>query len=117
METSVEVIEKRVQQGIALLDEKNPGWESKIDLKILSMADCRVCILGQLYTEYSLGLKAIDICSRQEHSYGFDWDFSNNSSLYYSQLTSAWKEAIRQRLDPGPAEIVQSGPIIVIVGE
>ena len=89
----MKAIEERVQRGMALLDDKNPGWERKIDLHILNMEDCHACILGQLYTEYSLGFKPLAIWSG--HPYGF------NSSFYYHELTSAWKEAIRQRLDRG----------------
>ena len=89
-------MEERVQRGMALLDEKNPGWERKIDLKILNMVDRHACILGQLYTEYSLGLGPLAISS------GIPYGF-NNSGL-------SWKQAIRQRLDLGPGIFIRGEP-------
>lgn len=38
----------RVQRGMALLDEREPGWEHQIDLAELDMNHGCKCILGQI---------------------------------------------------------------------
>lgn len=43
-------ITERVQRGAEWLDVKYPGWHDKIDLSILDMGSCNMCVLGQVYT-------------------------------------------------------------------
>jgi hypothetical protein len=40
----------RVARGAAWLDTKYPGWFASIDLATLEISDCRMCVLGQVYT-------------------------------------------------------------------
>jgi len=40
---------RAVAKGAALLDERTPGWASKIDLEELYLGDGRRCVLGQLF--------------------------------------------------------------------
>jgi hypothetical protein len=47
----LQIIQKRVTAGAALLDEKMPGWYKKIDLDSLELSDERHCVLGQLFDE------------------------------------------------------------------
>ena len=44
------ITEDRVQTGAAWLDLTYPGWYRSIDLSILDVAKCDVCVLGQIYT-------------------------------------------------------------------
>lgn len=46
----IDTAEVRVARGAAWLDEKYPGWYSKIDLSVLDISDCYQCVLGQVYT-------------------------------------------------------------------
>lgn len=49
-----------VTNGVRVLDEQVPGWWRVINLEELQMADCSVCMLGQLFghdTETALGAK------------------------------------------------------------
>jgi len=46
-----ETVQARVARGAALLDEKLPGWDQRIDLDRLNLGDCFTCILGQLFTD------------------------------------------------------------------
>lgn len=39
----------RVAKGVALLDEKKPGWEREIDLEALDISDGNFCVTAQLY--------------------------------------------------------------------
>lgn len=50
---TADTVETRVARGVALLDEKRPGWWAEdcprpIDLDRLSIVDCKNCICGQL---------------------------------------------------------------------
>lgn len=45
-----------VERGAALLDEKMPGWASKIDLEELQLESGRRCVLGQLSSTIPLTL-------------------------------------------------------------
>lgn len=43
-------VKERVERGAAWLDVNYPGWHTKIDLSILDMGNCNMCVLGQVYT-------------------------------------------------------------------
>lgn len=40
--------EAQIAKGVALLDEKVPGWLDRIDLAALRLDSCSRCVLGQL---------------------------------------------------------------------
>lgn len=46
---SIENARIQVAKGVALLDEKVPGWWRVIDLDHLQMQNCTQCMLGQLF--------------------------------------------------------------------
>ena len=51
---------EQVAKGVALLDNKVPGWWQHINLDTLQMSDCSQCMLGQLFghdIETALGAK------------------------------------------------------------
>ncbi len=48
--------EAEVAKGIALLDEKQPGWRERINLSALDMGHCGQCILGQVFGDYEIGV-------------------------------------------------------------
>ena len=86
-------VEERVARGAALLDEKMPGWYKRIDLGSLHMSSCHACILGQLYTEYSLGVAALDINSYQK----IDNGFNDDQIISYAALAKEWRRVIEAR--------------------
>lgn len=45
------VLSKRIQAGIALLDEQAPDWCVRIDLVTLNLYSSRQCVLGQVYDD------------------------------------------------------------------
>ena len=85
--------DERIEAGIALLDEKVPGWEQHIDIQRLNMGDCKRCILGQLYGDYNIGIKKLEIGLMQDSELGFEVDSYEDES--YDDLTEMWKEYIR----------------------
>jgi hypothetical protein len=98
--------ETEVQRGIALLDEKVPGWRTKVDLDRLDMAlgwpsrtGCG-CILTQVFGSYGDGLQTLDFDTWHSDDDEFGFDVADARSDHrYRELTAAWKRA----LTPGGA--------------
>ena len=61
--------EELVNDAIALLDVKEPGWFNKIDTDRLDIASPTNCVLGQLYGEYALGLEKLYSYPHQQHAH------------------------------------------------
>jgi hypothetical protein len=79
----------QVQSGIKLLDGyygSRSAWVNDIDLDTLDLGSCGVCVLGQLFGDYSEGLDTLNIGGG--YSYGFD------TSGSFRELTQAWKDAL-----------------------
>jgi hypothetical protein len=108
-------IDERVAAGIALLDERTPGWRKKVDLDMLNLADGRWCIVGQVYGEFwenqhrpfknqrRMGLDD-DRAAREKleakleaHGFFISWRRQPYGWQKYAGLTKAWKRAIRKR--------------------
>lgn len=47
----------RVDKGVALLDERVPGWRSRIDREKLNMLHLSDCVLGQLFGGFKEGMQ------------------------------------------------------------
>lgn len=94
---------KVVVAGAEWLDETRPGWEQEIDLSSLFMADCSMCVLGQVFGNYFTGLNHVnsdedDISWSNKHGFllsdptmGSDWDM----------LRDTWIILIKERFDTG----------------
>jgi hypothetical protein len=91
-----------VARGMALLDEKRPGWIDRIDLDTLVMHDPRHCVVGQEFRDdieddevYTDGLIALGIGTPGgEEKFGFDgWDCD--------ALEAEWRRAITERRSAG----------------
>ena len=99
-------IATRVAKGVALLDERKPGWMDRINLITLDVQDPNMCILGQLYPVrdddmfpdgFNKGISALSLCSdAQEH--GVDC-YPHHDILDqrqdYVYLTQEWKRVIK----------------------
>ncbi len=94
-------IAERVARGAALLDEKIPGWDKRIDLKTLNLGSCTECIVGQTRF-YEVGY---------DSAYGFDIIFEDErrgpaAPHLYDDLTAAWRELIEsRRAGPGASPL------------
>lgn len=90
----------RVRAGIALLDEKVPGWHERIDLDRFAMNSCDRCVLGQLFGGFVAGALAIgfEMSGSDEVAAGFDLDWGE---VGYRTLTRLWTYVIRQRQSLG----------------
>lgn len=102
----------RVAQGMALLDEKMPGWAERIDLERLDIASGTHCVAAQLSGEdnYYRGFHLLGITGRDRFEHGFMAEstceccndgltlpLGYNQDTAYATLTRLWREAIEQR--------------------
>lgn len=83
----VDSLRVRIERGAKLLDERAPGWRSRIDLETLDMRDGACCILGQVYLDYSTGITSLDLWRRPSTR---DRGFATAKGERYSDLTAAW---------------------------
>jgi hypothetical protein len=102
-----------VARGVALLDEKHPGWHTEIDLAVLALDDCSQCVLGQMFYDhvpdgyddsFQVGVKEVlgmgpddvDVAVLIRH--GFDvWPNRLTEDQAYRDLTAEWKRVIAAR--------------------
>lgn len=109
-------IPEEIKAGMALLDEKVPGWREKVNPQQLNMAYCFTCILGQVFGEYTHGLKRLGIADDEEvysefdpetneqaQNLGFQSKVHNGIWLDYDYLNKAWKEALSETSSPSAA--------------
>ena len=97
-----------ILRGMALLDEKSPGWENEVDLAILdqyhaewSRSNHCGCVLVHVYGSYYAGLDELGIDAIDADQFGFSHPcfFSNREEveLGYKTLTSWWRRLFRAR--------------------
>lgn len=97
-----------VARGAALLDVKRPGWHHNISLNRLRTASTEDCILGQLFGNYSVGIKEIldpaldNIFNRGYHGFTAH-DSDEGEFASYGELDRAWKGYIRSRRGESPS--------------
>lgn len=97
----------RVARGVALLDEKVPGWVDRVDVEQLDVSNGLTCVLGQLFLTYSSGRAKLDLDEVQAAEHGFQLRFPKGSTLAdlvtvlaaafgdeYPALTREWQRVI-----------------------
>lgn len=107
-------------RGAAWLDRKCPGWEDRISLDVLNLADADMCVLGQTAT-CILGPEAYrrdeegelygywrvhraerwTVRGDEQVCLGFDVPHGGTfaeGDTRYEMLTIAWRQLIRERL-------------------
>ena len=100
-----------ILRGMALLDGKSPGWESKVDLDRLDQGnplwheddagrECG-CVLVHIFGDYCNGLREMDIDVGDAVEYGFvcgdGWEYDDAVRREYKTLTAWWKRLFRIR--------------------
>jgi hypothetical protein len=101
--TTTDTLRERVERGAKLLDEKDPGWAAKILIPALHMDDCRLCVLGQAFGDYTTGLKRM-LGSNfrrgdEDCKHGFDIDPPDRTINSWTALEALWAEEIRRRTE------------------
>lgn len=51
----------RAHRGAILLDRRQPDWWKKIDLRILNLRLSKLCILGQVYGDFFVGVDQLQL--------------------------------------------------------
>lgn len=86
-----EDIATRVARGVALLDERVPGWVNLVNPLGLNIESTEQCVLGQIYGQYNEGVDALDI---NPERYGFDANHFDGNKWQYAVLTKEWTRVI-----------------------
>lgn len=98
-------IVERVQAGVAYLDEHHPDWAYRLDLKALNLANCKACVLGQIFGHYEDAPLESRACAP---ALGFEvgWyvmddaiDEFSSPSAEYAELTAEWTRVVLARRD------------------
>lgn len=95
---------KRVELGLALLENFEPGVTDKVDLDTLDMSCSERCVLAQALGDglYETGLRVLDLTDDSkkviEHGFvlgpGVPRELGVTVSMAYAPLTVAWSQAL-----------------------
>jgi hypothetical protein len=125
--THAKNIQARVKRGAKWLDKHEPGWEKKVNPKLLNMSAGTACILGQVYGDHDnaddwtngydigSGIIELDKAGRSLPNgfrnipsyYGFDESameddlYGDSMSEFWSILAEEWVAAAKERLAYG----------------
>lgn len=81
---------ERAAKGAARLDQHGvTNWYNRVNLKTLDISSVVRCVCGQVYGEYTLGIKALGLETYQGYEYGF--------SGQTKEVIDAWKDEILAR--------------------
>lgn len=100
-------VEARVARGAALLDEKRPGWERKIDLAVFALDDGCKCVVGQLFGDYIDGIGLLGCPGPWNTALDLEWErrhgflTSYGESWSWEELEEAWASLLKERFDSG----------------
>lgn len=91
--------------GAALLEEKMPGWRTRINLETLDLSHPEQCVLGQLYGDFTTGQDMLFFTARTQaewescyllsaaHGFSVGWH-----SWRYPDLQADWEHIIASGL-------------------
>lgn len=96
-------VAEQVAAGMALLDEREPGWWREdaphpVGLGILRVASNCHCVLGQLHGSYRAGRAVLDL--PRDAALGFRWATGDDGEPVYGDgpaLDAEWKRVIAGR--------------------
>lgn len=105
---SLRQLQERVSVGALLLDHKNPGWASRIDVETLDIENDRNCVVAQLYRgDYNAGLQALGAYDNpweypRAVRFGFHCNEPDTQTRHaaYTALTRLWLGEIQMRMTP-----------------
>jgi hypothetical protein len=95
----------RVVKGVALLDEKRPGWERLINLGTLDIQSGTHCVTAQLSgaNDWRTGMNqlGLTLTPYTEHGFRADDDEACEGEAYPT-LNALWRDVIQGRLSASP---------------
>ncbi len=99
--TNLKDIRAAVWAGIGFLDANVPGWRKKINLRRLDLASPKLCVLGEVYGDYSdgadrLGFEAgSDLAAQLGFVVPKIPGTNARDMTLYPRLTAEWRAAYR----------------------
>jgi hypothetical protein len=105
---------ERVQRGANLLDERVPGWATRVNLYTFDITSAKDCVLGQVYSTdaYDEALLEADSTNEKAVEYGFEMTVTVTGGpagpgypsfdAERDELNNLWREAIQARLPQQP---------------
>ena len=91
--TSKKKLKKRINRGVAFLDEVKPKWLKKIKLKKLNISHDKKCVLGQVFGSFG---KAAEDYNLSYHSGSIEKGFASFHVIEDEKLTKLWKKKIKK---------------------
>lgn len=94
----------RVAKGVALLDEKRPGWERLLNLGALDIEDGNACVTAQLSGEsdWLTGMRQLNLNMSSYTAHGFRADDEEAmEGDAYATLNALWWDVIQGRRSAG----------------
>lgn len=79
-----------VNRGVRLLDEINPNWHRKVDLSKFDLGSPTMCVLGQVYGEFTDAIRDIAYDLVQGRLKGLRVDDVHLDDAYYGFDTAEW---------------------------
>lgn len=105
---------KRVTRGLALLDQRMPGWEKRVSLDSLDLSRGDRCILGQVYSSdgsytsgYCIGRDSLFSYPNRDHAairHGFFVKSDADAEDEYGKLEGHWRAALAERITNAQAD-------------
>lgn len=99
----IEPFKPRVREGIKFLDTYGPDdWRDSIAVKKLDMDSGLKCVLGQIYGDYTSGLRELEICPKHAIVLGFtepdedDGDDDEDTEANIRALSAAWRAVLAE---------------------
>ncbi len=91
--------EENVRRGMALLDERSPGWRQEIEVEFINVESPIDCPLGQVYNTYYNGLRELGLSVEESVACGFSlYDVVYDLQMYpiyAEQMNFTWKGLLR----------------------
>lgn len=109
----------RVAKGVALLDEKRPGWEQEINLNTLDISSGQSCVTAQLSGEghWHAGMTQLGLTRGTYIAHGFNAESESCDCCEpddvpegyvqedaYAALNALWKGVITERRTATPKD-------------
>lgn len=89
--------EKEVSKGAAWLDQVEPGWHKRVNIKELDLSICKDCCLGQILgVNASYALNGDDDFAIQR-GFNIQNKLFQDDKKHYRLLNSAWIQEILRR--------------------
>ena len=88
------------ENGLNFMDEKVPGWWTKINRATFEINSSQYCIWGQLYGDFHKGLEIFHMTNYEAARFGFvSFGFSEDARFNFMLVKGLWGRLIEERQD------------------